>query len=53
MAPCVLINIGTRKDFAKAAKYMKKTKYYEGCLLEDFKRLKPKTYKKRVKELNG
>ena len=53
MAPCVLINIGTRKDFAKAAKYMKKTKYYEGFLLEDFKRLKPKTYKKRVKELNG
>ena len=25
MAPCVLINIGTRKDFGKAAKYMTKT----------------------------
>ena len=53
MAPCVLINIGTREDFAKAAKYMTKTKYYDGFLLEDFKRLKPKTYRKRMKELNG
>ena len=48
MAPCVLINIGTREDFGKAAKYMTKTKYYEGFLLEDFKRLKPKTYKKKI-----
>ena len=48
MAPCVLINIGTRKEFAKAAKYMTKTKYYDGFLLEDFKRLKPKTYKKKI-----
>ena len=53
MAPCVLINIGTKKDFAKAATSLKETKYYEVFLLEDFKRLKPKTYKKRIKELNG
>ncbi len=48
MAPCVLINIGTRKDFGKASKYMKITKYYEWFLLEDFKRLQPKTYKKKI-----
>ena len=53
MAPCVLLNIGTKKDFAKAATSLKETKYYEGFLLEDFKRLKPKTYRKRIKELNG
>ena len=48
MAPCVLINRSTKKDLAKAAKYMTKTKYYDGFLLEDFKRLKPKTYKKKI-----
>jgi hypothetical protein len=37
-----------KKDLAKAATSLKETKYYEGFLLEDFKRLKPKTYKKKI-----
>ena len=53
MAPCVLLNITSRKELGKAAKTLNETKWYDGFLLEDFKRLKPKTYKKKIKELNG
>ena len=38
-APCVLYNVAKRKDLAEAQKKLKKTKWYDNLLTEDFKRL--------------
>ena len=38
-APCVLYNVAKRKDLAEAQKKLKKTKWYDNLLTEDFKKL--------------
>ena len=38
-APCMLYNLATREDLSKAQKKLKKTKWYDNLLTEDFKKL--------------
>jgi len=50
MAPCVLINISEKKEFGKASKQLKESKYYDSFLMEDFKKLKIKKHKRVLNE---
>ena len=50
MAPCVLINISHKKEFFKASKQLKESKYYDNFLMEDFKKLQIKKHKKVLLE---
>ena len=45
-APCVLYNLAKRKDLSEAGNKLKKTKWYDNLLTEDFKRLNIKKHKK-------
>lgn len=45
-APCVLYNLAKRKDLHEANDKLKKTKWYDKLLREDFKRLGIKKHKK-------
>ena len=45
-APCVLYNLAKRKDLSEAGDKLKKTKWYDNLLTEDFKRLNIKKHKK-------
>ena len=45
-APCVLYNLAKRKDLHEANDKLKKTKWYDKLLKEDFKRLGIKKHKK-------
>ena len=38
-APCILYNVAKRKDLSEAQKKLKKTKWYDNLLTEDFKKL--------------
>ena len=38
-APCMLYNVAKRKDLSEAQKKLKKTKWYDSLLTEDFKKL--------------
>ena len=38
-APCMLYNVAKRKDLSEAQKKLKKTKWYDNLLTEDFKKL--------------
>ncbi len=44
-APCVLYNLAKKKDLNKANEKLKKTKWYDNLLTEDFKRLNIKKKK--------
>ena len=45
-APCVLYNLAKRKDLSEAGNKLKKTKWYDNFLTEDFKKLGIKKHKK-------
>ena len=45
-APCVLYNLAKKKDLYEASNKLKKTKWYDNLLTEDFKRLNIKKHKK-------
>ena len=45
-APCMLYNLAKRKDLNEAGNKLKKTKWYDNLLTEDFKRLNIKKHKK-------
>ena len=45
-APCVLYNLAKKKDLFEASGKLKKTKWYDNLLTEDFKRLNIKKHKK-------
>ena len=45
-APCVLYNLTKKKDLFEASDKLKKTKWYDNLLKEDFKRLGVKKHKK-------
>ena len=45
-APCVLYNLAKRSDLSESQKKLKKTKWYDDLLTEDFKRLNIKKHKK-------
>ena len=45
-APCVLYNLANKKDLFEASGKLKKTKWYDNLLTEDFKRLGVKKHKK-------
>ena len=45
-APCVLYNLAKKKDLFEASNKLKKTKWYDNFLTEDFKRLNIKKHKK-------
>ena len=45
-APCVLYNLAKKKDLFEASNKLKKTKWYDNFLTEDFKRLGIKKHKK-------
>ena len=45
-APCVLYNLAKKKDLHEANEKLKKTKWYDNLLTEDFKRLSIKKHKK-------
>ena len=45
-APCVLYNLAKKKDLHEANDKLKKTKWYDKLLREDFKRLGIKKHKK-------
>ena len=45
-APCMLYNVAKRKDLSEAQKKLKKTKWYDNLLTEDFKLLNVKKNKK-------
>ena len=45
-APCVLYNLAKRSDLSEAQQKLKKTKWYDNLLTEDFKRLNIKKHKK-------
>lgn len=45
-APCVLYNLAKKKDLFEASNKLKKTKWYDNLLTEDFKRLNIKKHKK-------
>ena len=45
-APCVLYNLAKKKDLHEANDKLKKTKWYDNFLTEDFKRLGIKKHKK-------
>ena len=45
-APCVLYNLAKKKDLHEANDKLKKTKWYDKLLKEDFKRLSIKKHKK-------
>ena len=45
-APCVLYNLTKKKDLFEASDKLKKTKWYDNLLTEDFKRLNIKKHKK-------
>ena len=45
-APCVLYNLANKKDLFEASDKLKKTKWYDNLLTEDFKRLNIKKHKK-------
>jgi hypothetical protein len=47
-APCVLYNLAKKKDLNEANKKLKKTKWYDNLLTEDFKRLNIKKHKKII-----
>jgi hypothetical protein len=45
-APCMLYNLAKRKDLNEAGNKLKKTKWYDNFLTEDFKQLGIKKHKK-------
>ena len=45
-APCVLYNLAKRSDLSESQKKLKKTKWYDNLLTEDFKLLNIKKHKK-------
>ena len=45
-APCVLYNLAKKKDLYESSKKLKKTKWYDNFLTEDFKKLGIKKHKK-------
>ena len=45
-APCVLYNLAKKKDLYESSKKLKKSKWYDNLLTEDFKRLAIKKHKK-------
>ena len=45
-APCVLYNLAKKKDLYESSKKLKKTKWYDNFLTEDFKQLGIKKHKK-------
>ena len=45
-APCVLYNLAKRSDLSESQKKLKKTKWYDNLLTEDFKQLNIKKHKK-------
>ena len=45
-APCVLYNLTKKKDLFEASDKLKKTKWYDNLLKEDFKQLNIKKHKK-------
>ena len=45
-APCVLYNLAKKKDLFEASGKLKKTKWYDNFLTEDFKKLAIKKHKK-------
>ena len=45
-APCVLYNLAKKKDLYEASSKLKKTKWYDNFLTEDFKKLAIKKHKK-------
>ena len=45
-APCVLYNLAKRSDLSESQKKLKKTKWYDNLLKEDFKQLNIKKHKK-------
>ena len=45
-APCVLYNLAKRSDLSEAQQKLKKTKWYDNLLTEDFKQLNIKKHKK-------
>ena len=45
-APCVLYNLAKKKDLYEASNKLKKTKWYDNFLTEDFKQLSIKKHKK-------
>jgi len=45
-APCVLYNLAKKKDLFEASNKLKKTKWYDNFLTEDFKQLGIKKHKK-------
>jgi hypothetical protein len=45
-APCVLYNLAKKKDLHEANEKLKKTKWYDNLLTEDFKKLAIKKHKK-------
>ena len=47
-APCVLYNLSKQKDFSEAGNKLKKTKWYDNFLTEDFKKLNIKKHKKVI-----
>ena len=44
-APCVLYNLAKRSDLSESQKKLKKTKWYDNLLTEDFKQLNIKKHK--------
>ena len=47
-APCVLYNLAKKKDLFEASDKLKKTKWYDNFLTEDFKKLNIKKHKKVI-----
>ena len=45
-APCILYNLAKRSDLSEAQQKLKKTKWYDNLLTEDFKQLGIKKHKK-------
>ena len=45
-APCVLYNLAKKKDLYESSEKLKKTKWYDNFLTEDFKKLAIKKHKK-------
>tara|TARA_Y100001937_G_scaffold120797_1_gene178553 strand:- start:10 stop:447 length:438 start_codon:yes stop_codon:yes gene_type:complete len=45
-APCVLYNLAKRSDLSESQSKLKKTKWYDNLLKEDFKQLNIKKHKK-------
>ena len=45
-APCILYNLAKRSDLSEAQQKLKKTKWYDNLLTEDFKQLNIKKHKK-------